>query len=449
MVFSLILSLLTSLAFAAPQVDPEILKVYQQDRSQRVEVPIIIAFQDAIITRSSAPSSRYYRNTRIALEQNAMTSQQRVCQYLTGRAPCQGPNVKSYWLTNTMIAKLNLRQAMEVAKFPEVISMIHAYRPISLVKPVEVRPVTQLSRTAQMDYTYGLKVMKVPEFRAQFPNITGKGINVGILDTGLAVSHPEFHGKKVQFRDFSYNKKPDPYDDHGHGTHVAGTIGGIGAGPVQIGVAPGVDFTIGKILDAGGSGTLQGIIEGMDWIADPDGNPSTQDAPAVINNSWGGGRPNGKLDPIANLQCKAIENWLSLGILPVFAAGNSGSGPSTVLLPGGCPRAFTIGATDEQDNIASFSSRGPVQWSTGTFTKPDVSAPGVKVISANFRGGYIAMSGTSMATPHAVGVAALALQANPGIATEALAKLMIKNSIDLGTPGLDNDFGYGRLTLMK
>ncbi|MBX9768395.1 MAG: S8 family serine peptidase, partial [Bdellovibrionales bacterium] len=140
--------------------------------------------------------------------------------------------------------------------------------------------------------------------------------------------------------------------------------------------------------------------------------------------------------------------WEKLGILPVFAAGNSGPRRQTVLLPGACPSVLTVGATDSTDTIASFSSRGPVVWKTGTFNKPDIVAPGVKVKSALPGGQYAEWSGTSMATPHVAGVAALLYQVKPDL-NVADAKKFLLDGADPKANDLNNEYGRGRLNALK
>jgi bacillopeptidase F len=157
------------------------------------------------------------------------------------------------------------------------------------------------------------------------------------------------------------------------------------------------------------------------------------------------------MDPMDDPFCKAIAGWVKVGILPVFAAGNSGPSKGSVNLPGACPQVLTAGATDENDKIARFSSRGPAHWKGGDVIKPTVSAPGVKVISSVPGGGYAAFSGTSMATPHVAGLAALVVQANPNISVENIQKMIAAGATHLGPNQLDeeqgpnNDFGAGRI----
>ncbi|MBX9768738.1 MAG: S8 family serine peptidase, partial [Bdellovibrionales bacterium] len=242
-----------------------------------------------------------------------------------------------------------------------------------------------------------------------------------------------------------------PVDGHGHGTHVAGTISGQNASGTHIGVAPGVKLIIGRILDDNGSGTWAGILEGMQWIADPDGDPKTDDAPRLVSNSWGGGAASATKNPEDEALCKATIGWEKLGILPVFAAGNSGPKPKTVLLPGACPNVLTIGATDSADVIASFSSRGPVVWKSGTFVKPDMVAPGVKVKSSIPKGQYAEWSGTSMATPHVAGVAALLYQVKPNMTVTEAKKYLTESADAKPVNPLDpnNEYGSGRLNALK
>jgi subtilisin family serine protease len=288
--------------------------------------------------------------------------------------------------------------------------------------------------------------MRIPELREKISTADGRGVRVGILDTGIDAEHPDLKGKTLLFKDF-VNGKMTPYDDHGHGTHVAGTIAGSATSGTSIGVAPAATLIVGKIFSASGSASEDQIMEAMQWIVDPDGNPATADAPMLVSNSWGGGSASG--DPADSAECRAVESWLKLSVLPVFAAGNEGPSARTVGLPAACPSALAVGATDENDKIASFSSRGPAVWSTGSFMKPLVSAPGVRVLSAAPRGKYVSMSGTSMATPHVAGVAALVYQARPNSRTEDIAKLMMAGAIDLGPAGQDPAYGYGRVDVIK
>jgi subtilisin family serine protease len=226
--------------------------------------------------------------------------------------------------------------------------------------------------------------------------VTGVGVKVAILDTGIDYTHPDLGGcfgsgcKVVGGYDF-VNNDNDPSDDHGHGTHVAGIIAANGT---LKGVAPGATLLAYKVLDRSGSGSSSDIIAALER--------AVADGAGVANLSLGGsGYPD---DPIS----RAVDNADAAGMLCVVAAGNSGSGYQTVESPGVARSALTVGATDKSDQIASYSSRGPVDIGGGAFLiKPEMVAPGSTITSTIRGGGYGAMSGTSMATPHVAGAAAL------------------------------------------
>jgi subtilisin family serine protease len=235
---------------------------------------------------------------------------------------------------------------------------------------------------------------------------TGQGVDVAVLDTGIDAAHPDFGGRIEATASFVPGQ--DVTDRHGHGTHVASTIAGTGAASdgKEKGVAPGADLHIGKVLDDDGSGQDSWILAGMEWAA--------RDQHAkVISMSLGSGPTDGT-DPMS----RAVnELSAETGALFVIAAGNSGPAPYSVDAPGAADAALTVGAVDGSDRLASFSSRGPRAGDSGL--KPDLTAPGVDVLAARSQyspegeGSYLTMSGTSMATPHVAGAAALLAKTHP------------------------------------
>ncbi|MCK4513300.1 S8 family serine peptidase, partial [bacterium] len=242
-----------------------------------------------------------------------------------------------------------------------------------------------------------------------------------------------------------------PHDSDQHGTHTTGTVVGGNVSGFDIGVAPGAQFMHALVLP-GGSGSFTQVIAGMEWIIDPDGDPSTDDGADVINMSLGA---TGTYD----VMVPAVDNVAAADVFPAISIGNSGPGSGTTGSPGNVPSAFGVGATDSLDVIASFSSRGPVTWNTppyvGTFIKPDIAAPGVKIYSTipggewQWHGAGWDWSGTSMASPHVAGAAALMRQANPSMNIEVMKQLLAQTAIDLGDPGMDNDYGWGRLNAFQ
>ncbi|MET7524698.1 S8 family serine peptidase [Streptomyces sp900116325] len=238
----------------------------------------------------------------------------------------------------------------------------------------------------------------------------GQGVKVAVLDTGVDAGHPDLVGRIAEAKDFSGSGNTD--DHFGHGTHVASIVGGTGAasGGTRRGVAPKSDLLIGKVLDDNGYGSESGIIDGMEWAA-------ASEHAKIVNMSLGADEQTDGTDPLS----QAVDNLTaSTGTLFVIAAGNSGPGQSTIGTPGAADAALTVGAVDRDDSLASFSSRGP-RFGDGA-VKPDVTAPGVGIVAARAAGttlgdpidaNYVALSGTSMATPHVAGAAALLAQQHP------------------------------------
>ncbi|MFB7553908.1 S8 family serine peptidase [Streptomyces sp. NPDC056154] len=240
---------------------------------------------------------------------------------------------------------------------------------------------------------------------------TGKGVKIAVLDTGVDATHPDLKGQVLETKNFT--SSPDTKDRVGHGTHVSSIAAGTGAksGGKFKGVAPDAKLIEGKVLDDDGFGDDSGILAGMEW--------AVAQGADIINLSLGG-IDTPEIDPL-----EAAVNKLSAdkGVLFAIAAGNEGDGAGTVGSPGSADAALTVGAVDDNNELADFSSRGP-RIGDGAI-KPDVTAPGVDITAAAAPGsaidqevgqnppGYLTISGTSMATPHVAGAAALLKQQHP------------------------------------
>jgi len=235
----------------------------------------------------------------------------------------------------------------------------------------------------------------------------GKGVKVAVLDTGVDGTHPDLRGRVDAAKNFS--GAADTVDRVGHGTHVASTVAGSGAhsGGKYKGVAPGARLLSGKVLDDSGDGEESGVIAGAQW--------AVAQGAKVVNLSLGG--PDSPGDDPLEQAVNALS--ASSGALFVIAAGNEGPAAGTVGSPGSAAAALTVGAVDRTDAMADFSSRGPT--ADGAL-KPDLTAPGVDIVAAKAAegtegdpaaDGYVSMSGTSMATPHVAGAAAILVQRHP------------------------------------
>ncbi len=253
----------------------------------------------------------------------------------------------------------------------------------------------------------------------------GMGIKVAIVDTGIDPDHPDFAGRIVAGASFVDG---DYRDENGHGTHVAGIVAGSGAasGGRYRGVAPEASVYVARVLDRDGSGAMSGVMAGVEWAVDQ--------GVQVINLSLGGAGSSDGQDALS-LTCNAA---VARGIVVCVAAGNAGPGSRTIGAPGAAADVITVGAVDRQDQVARFSARGPT---ADGRPKPDICFPGVDIVSTRAAGlapgtpvddHYTTLSGTSMATPHASGVAALLLQAVPTITPAEVKKVLMETARDLG-----------------
>jgi serine protease AprX len=277
--------------------------------------------------------------------------------------------------------------------------------------------------------------------------LDGPGVGICVVDTGIDSGHEQIAPRTVTFRDF-IGTGTTSYDDHGHGTHVAAIAAGDGVGGATAatfrGVAPAASLYAAKVLDSSGSGPNDGVIAGINWC-------TTNAGVDIISLSLGDPEvPQDGLDPVS----QAVNAAVALGVVAVVAAGNSGDAPGTVTSPGTAAGALTVGAVAEHSNpagtprhddgiwLAAFSSRGPT--ADGRM-KPDVTAPGVTVTSADAGtgAGYVTMSGTSMATPYVAGAVALGLEAHPSATPAQVRAALTGTARDVGAAGADNEYGAG------
>ncbi|MEW1612911.1 MULTISPECIES: S8 family peptidase [unclassified Streptomyces] len=239
---------------------------------------------------------------------------------------------------------------------------------------------------------------------------TGAGVKVYVVDTGIEAGHSEFGGRVVSGYD-SVGDGRKGQDCNGHGTHVAGTAGGATSG-----VAKGASLVNVRVLDCQGRGSWAGIIAGFDWVAKDAAGGTT---PAVLNASLGGGR--------SRAVDAAVEAVADAGVLPVVAAGNDDIDACRVS-PAAAAGVVTVGASDREDRETDFSNHGSCL---------ALYAPGADIVSARLGGGTVALNGTSMASPHVAGVAALYKGENPTATPAAVTRWLT----DTATPNVLSGLG--------
>ncbi|MCI4043420.1 S8 family peptidase [Streptomyces sp. TRM75563] len=241
---------------------------------------------------------------------------------------------------------------------------------------------------------------------------TGKGVKAYVVDTGIDAAHSEFGGRVVNGFD-AVGDGRGGMDCNGHGTHVAGTVGGAASG-----VAQDASLVNVRVLNCEGRGTWAGILAGFDWVAKDAARSAT---PAVLNASLGGAR--------SSAVDAAVESVADAGVLPVVAAGNDDRDACDVS-PAAADGVVTVGASDRQDRETSFSNWGSCL---------ELYAPGADIVSARLGGGTVSLNGTSMASPHVAGIAALYKQENPSASPAAVARWLTNTA----TPDALSGLGQG------
>lgn len=285
--------------------------------------------------------------------------------------------------------------------------------------------VLEVQKTApKQSLDWGVSLVQAPQV---WTKTRGSDVKILVLDTGIDYRHPDLAYNFKNGANFTSGNIGDCMDRNGHGTHCAGIIAGIDNDYGVVGVAPRSHLYAGKVLGDDGSGTIEGIIKGIDYGIRQDVD--------IISMSLGTTQ-----NPGEGLH-NAIKRAREAGIIIVAAAGNESS---PVGWPAAYPEVIAVGAIDQALENAEFSNFGP---------ELDVSAPGVDILSTYLRGSYAKLSGTSMATPMVTGVVALltryarknGIEANP----EKIVEMIRNYSVDLGDQGYDERFGNGFINIFK
>lgn len=294
-------------------------------------------------------------------------------------------------------------------------------------------------------YNIGLSKLWLLERPLWVEKVTGEGVRVAVIDTGIDPSHPDLQGvlDGGAWKDFTGDKNgrfhKEPYDDHGHGTHVAGIIAARGhfqPNPLRYywifgdrGVAPETTLLVAKAMNSQGTGDDATVAEAILWAMDPNGDGDLSDGADLINLSIGiekGASPKGSrgADGYVGVETRrAVMKAIKAGVVVVVSSGNDGK--NTVSEPGSIPQVITVGAVDQDGSPADFSNHG---------RSLDLLAPGV-LVSTFPKGldtfdfsedGYVGMAGTSMAAPVVTGVVALMMHADPSLREKSLERDLTK-----------------------
>jgi len=345
-----------------------------------------------------------------------------------------GVDYKPFWVVNMIWARGDFEVIQQIAQRADVASI--QANPTVQFSPPEDRIPSQPQEVNGIEWN----ISKINAPMVWDLGYTGEGIVIGGQDTGYDWDHPalinQYRGWDGANADHNYNwhdaihedlnnnlsnpcgfNSTIPCDDHNHGTHTMGTMVGDDGGSYQIGVAPGAKWIGCRNMEEG-VGSPATYTECYQWFIAPtkvDGSEADPaKAPHVINNSWS--CTYGEECTSPGILLSVVQSVRAAGIVTVHSAGNAGSGCGTVNLPAAIyDESFSVGATNNSDVIASFSSRGPVTVDGSNRLKPDISAPGVNIISSKPGGSYGGLSGTSMAAPHVAGLVALLLSADPDL----------------------------------
>ncbi|TMW65426.1 hypothetical protein Poli38472_008068 [Pythium oligandrum] len=407
---------------------------------QRTE-PIV----DSITEKVFSCNSDRVKAIKDGLETLAQSSQTGVLGLL-GESPIHYTRSESYWITNQVYAANATQELVEqLSNHPDVAS----------VAPEQVFNIEAISAPPSTNSTqWG--VNKINTSAVWTSGNMGEGVIVGIIDTGVRATHVaiknNWRSTYGWFDPLNKTLGSTPYDALSHGTHVAGVI----AGNNGIGVAPNTQWIMCKGCRSDGCFTsdLLACFQFMTCPTRPNGSRADcSQMPRVVSNSWGGGQGLTIFD-------RAINLWRKAGIIPVFAAGNTGPNCGTVHSPGDNANVITVGSSDPLDTVSSFSARGPT---VKGVVKPDIIAPGwaIKSSCSGSDTEYCTKYGTSMAAPHVAGAIALYLSAKPSATYNQVKLAFQKTAVNVTTPtGLscggtndsmipNNQFGYGRLDIGK
>lgn len=429
----------------------------KMEEDQQSYIPVVVSLHEQVDARALKTqyarlrSSKAERITQTiqALQNKAKPSQTSLLEKIRRFGGFAPGSLQSFWIFNGLVVEARPELIAYLSRQPEV-HFIEWDAPITVYKsdhdgqfldPGVAEPALRT-----------LNVHKLWEM-----GYTGYGTKVLIIDTGVDWQHPALRSQSAYntetLRRSTSGSLIGDYSDE-HGTAVAGAILGLER-PTQdtLGPAFNTRYLDGPASNAVNSsseyeGSARTALANLQWALNPDQNiNTTDDVPDVINNSWG----------IANLNASDCTNSFyrdvigsldAAGVSVLFAAGNEGPNPETINLPAGLHISpyvpLSVGATNEGELITNFSSRGPTPCQSGeNAIKPEVVAPGQRIRTTSLFGRYSRISGTSFSTPYVTGIILLLKEAFPNLEGSKLQEAVVESARDLGSPGPDNNYGYG------
>lgn len=434
LIFIFFISAVTVSSVDAVIIDPALSAIVEKSNPNE-SVPVIIHLSDKVKVNDIKFTVQKEGRSGVikSLREKAAKTQGPLRDFLKIKG---ARDIKSFWITNAVATKLPAGVIEELKSFPGIDKL--TYDSFITLPPVTtgttIIPAWNIERIKALElWNLGYK---------------GAGIVVANMDTGVDFNHPDLQAKwrggTNSWFD-PYNEHPTPYDNNGHGTATMGVmVGGDNSG-YAIGVAPDAKWVAVKIFNDAGQATYGTIHQSFQWILDPDNNPDTDDAPHIVNNSWGFNAPDQCITEFQD----DISALKASNIFVVFSGGNYNTNPSSPssISPANNSGVFSVGATDANDSIANFSSRGPSACDNSIF--PTIVAPGINIYTTDLYSSYGTFSGTSFSAPHVAGAAALLLSALPGLSIEELEAGLINSASDLGATGPDNNYGYGIINVFK
>ena len=448
------------------------------------KVGVIVALNEqldnqAIISAARTKQDRWEVTVSALKEMATRTQAGLLAQLRSGEAKGKVADIQPMWIVNAVYFEATADVINDVVNRPEVMQVEWNLIPTENALGMAVAATQRDATDGTFSVEWNVQKVKADSVWHVY-GLTGAGVIVGHIDTGCDYGHSDLADHMWTDPNYPHHgwnfelNTDDPMDAQGHGTHTAGTVAGDGTAGDSTGMAPNAEIMACRTKTSIGTPYPDTIAENtvmnsMQFCVAPPLSPTHHAQLLTMSLGW---IP--AWTPRRSVWRQAVSNVATAGVSYFIAAGNEGSSsaPYNLRTPGDCPGpwhnpaeadggrsgAITIGATDNTDAIASFSSQGPVTWDTVTpfsdypyppgLLKPDFCAPGVNVTSCMLGGGYTQMSGTSMATPCAAGVCALILEKNPTLLPEEVDQIMQSSVLPLGSQPKNNTYGTGRIDAM-